>query len=238
MTDRKVLAFLVLGICLSCGLIVSGYFIGNALLEARSAERYVTVKGLSERIVEADLAIWSIVFRNSANDLEELQRDVDDNKTKLYNFLLGMDFSESEISSMPPQITDTQSMPYFDAGRGREYRYIAVTKVTLRSNNVLGVKKAMERAGDLVSAGIAIGEDSSTQFSFTKLNDIKPEMIAEATKNAREAAEQFARDSGSQVGAIRRATQGYFTIDNRDAGSPDYKIVRVVTTIDFFLSSR
>jgi hypothetical protein len=138
---------------------------------------------------------------------------------------------------MPPQITDTQSLPYYDAGRGREYRYIAVTRITLRSNDIPGVKKAMEKAGQLVSAGIAIGEDSSTRFSFTKLNDIKPEMIAEATKNAREAAEQFARDSGSEVGAIRRATQGYFTIEDRDAGSPDFKVVRVVTTIDFFLSS-
>ena len=238
MTDRRTIAFLALGLCLACGLIISSYFLSNALKEIKMAERYVTVKGLSERIVEADLAIWNISFRNSANDLEELQNDIDDNKAKLYNFLLGMGFSESEISSMPPQITDTQSLPYYDAGKGREYRYIAVTRITLRSNNVAGVKHAMEKAGELVSSGIAIGEDSSAQFSFTKLNDIKPEMIAEATKNAREAAEQFARDSGCQVGAIRRATQGYFTINDSDAGSPDYKVVRVVTTIDFFLSSR
>lgn len=237
MTDRRTVAFLALGICLACGLIISSYFLSSAIKEIKMAERYVTVKGLSERIVEADLAIWSISFRNSANDLEELQRSIDDNKTKLYNFLLESGFPESEISSMPPQITDTQALPYYDAGKGREYRYVAVTRVTLRSGDVANVKKAMEKAGQLVSAGIAIGEDSSTRFSFTKLNDIKPEMIAEATKNAREAAEQFARDSGSEVGAIRRATQGYFTIEDRDAGSPDFKIVRVVTTIDFFLSS-
>lgn len=237
MTDRRTVAFLALGICLACGLIIASYIIGNALVEFKSAERYVTVKGLSERIVEADLAIWSISFRNSANDLEELQRSIDDNKTKLYNFLLEAGFPESEISSMPPQITDTQALPYYDAGKGREYRYVAVTRVTLRSGDVANVKKAMEKAGQLVSAGIAIGEDSSAQFAFTKLNDIKPEMIAEATKNAREAAEQFARDSGSKVGAIRRATQGYFTVENRDAGSPDFKMVRVVTTVDFFLTS-
>ena len=116
MTDRRTIAFLVLGLCLACGLIISSYFLGNALKEIKLAERYVTVKGLSERIVEADLAIWNISFRNSANDLEELQNDIDDNKAKLYNFLLGMGFSESEISSMPPQITDTQSLPYYDAG--------------------------------------------------------------------------------------------------------------------------
>jgi len=128
---------------LACGLIIASYLIGNALVEFKSAERYVTVKGLSERIVEADLAIWSISFRNSANDLEELQRSIDDNKTKLYNFLREAGFPESEISSMPPQITDTQALPYYDAGKGREYRYVAVTRLTMRSGDVANVKKAM-----------------------------------------------------------------------------------------------
>ena len=199
------------------------------------AERYVTVKGLSERIVEADLAIWNISFRNSANGLEELQNGIDDNKAKLYNFLLGMGFLSQKFRACPHKLP-AQSLPYYDAAR-REYRYIAVTRITLRSNNVAGVKHAMEKAGELVSSGIAIGEDSSAQFSFTKLNDIKPEMIAEATKNAREAAEQFARDSGCQVGAIRRAA-GVFHHQRQGCRVTRLQSGRVVTTIDFFLSSR
>jgi len=235
--DERVSSAFALGVCLAIGLIVAGYLMGGALLKARSAERFVTVKGLSEKIVEADLAIWNISFRDAANDLEGLQQLVDANKAKVHNFLLGMGFEEAEISSMPPQITDVKSLPYMDPSRDREFRYTAVTKLTLRSAKVPLVKKALERAGELVSAGIVLAEDSATEFSFTKLNDIKPEMIAEATKSAREAAEQFARDSGSQVGAIRRANQGYFTIDDRDRGSPDYKNVRVVTTVEFFLTN-
>lgn len=237
MRDKRVPSALALGVCLAIGLAVAGYLIGDALLKAKSAERFVTVKGLSERIVEADLAIWNISFRDAANDLEGLQQLVDANKAKVYNFLLGMGFEEAEISSMPPKITDMKSLPYMDPSTSREFRYAAVSMLTLRSNKVPLVKKALERAGELVSMGIALAEDSYAEFLFTELNKLKPEMIAEATKNAREAAEQFARDSGSQVGAIRRANQGYFTISDRDRGSPDYKNVRVVTTVEFFLTS-
>ena len=101
--------FLALGLCLACGLIISSYFLSNALKEIKMAERYVTVKGLSERIVEADLAIWNISFRNSANDLEELQNDIDDNKAKLYNFLLGMGFLSQKFRACPPNYRHTIS---------------------------------------------------------------------------------------------------------------------------------
>ncbi len=95
----------------------------------------------------------------------------------------------------------------------------------------------MEQSGKLVKQGIVLANSygRGTEFLFTGLNRIKPAMIAEATKNARKAAEQFAQDSGSKVGSIRKARQGLFTIRNRDMNSPDLKIVRVVTTVEYFL---
>ena len=215
MNNRSLSASAVLGITLGVGIVIAGYFIGEAAYKIRASERYVTVKGLAERIVKADLAIWPITFQETDNDLSELQRKVDTHRKLTHEFLVNAGFDDGEISERPPQITDFQANRFGHTKEKREYRYMAQATLTLRSRNVSLVKKAMERSGELVSKGIVLLAQEyhqTTEFLFTGLNKIKPEMIAEATKNARKAAEQFAKDSRSKVGTIRKARQGLFPL--------------------------
>lgn len=225
----------ILGISIGLGIIIGAIFLANAIFEARATERFVTVKGLAEREVDADLAIWPITFKDVGNDLIELQKLVEKRRTVITGFLVERGFSKDNISYSAPKITDAQADYY---GNNRpSYRYRVQSTVTLRSSKVQLVKESMEASGELVSKGIVLADnwDSRATFMFTALNTIKPEMIREATINAREAASTFAEDSGSNVGKIRKATQGYFAISDRDQNSPDKKIVRVVTTMEFFL---
>jgi hypothetical protein len=227
---------LVLGSLVAAGLALGGYFIGDGLFKARATERYVTVKGLSEREVPADLAIWPIVYAVSANDLGTLQQRLDAGSSRITDFL-STDFASGEISVSVPRITDynTQNMA---AGSRPPERYSAEASVTLRTRDIDAAKRAMQRSGELVKAGVALvrSYEYQTSFLFTGLDQIKPEMIAEATGDARRAAEQFAEDSGSRVGSIRNAQQGYFSVEDRDRFSPDFKTVRVVTTVQYFLA--
>jgi hypothetical protein len=239
MKDNLSVPSAILGIFLALGLIIAGYFVGNALYTARATDRFVTVKGLAERIVEADLAIWPVTFKETDNDLAKLQRKIDEDHKIIRTFLAGAGFNDSEISESPVDITDFEAQTYIQPGERRQYRYMAQATLTLRSQNVSLVKQVMEKSGDLVSKGIVLAGSEygqKAEFTFTSLNKIKPEMIAEATKDARKAAEQFARDSGSKVGSIRRATQGLFSIEDQDRYTPDRKYVRVVTTIEYYLN--
>lgn len=225
----------ILGISIGLGILIGSIFIANALFKIKSAERYVTVKGLAEREVDADLAIWPITFKDVGNDLAELQNLVEKRRKVISAFLIDRGFSKENISYSAPKITDAQADYY---GNNRpSYRYRVQATVTLRSSKVQLIKESMEVSGDLVSKGVVLADnwESRTAFMFTGLNEIKPEMIKEATVNAREAASTFAEDSGSKVGKIRKASQGYFNISNRDQNSPDKKIVRVVTTMEYFL---
>lgn len=239
MNNHSLSASAVLGITLALGIVLGGYLIGNALYKIRAAERYVTVKGLAERNVPADLAIWPITFKETENDLSELQRKLDTNQNRVRRFLINSGFKETEMSESPPQITDFHAQTYYQGDKKPKFRYMAQTTITLRSNNVTAVKQAMKQSGELVKNGVVLIAGSygrSTEFLFTSLNKIKPEMIAQATQNARKAAEQFAKDSGSIVGTIRKARQGLFSISDRDRNTPDLKKVRVVTTVEYFLT--
>lgn len=222
-------------IVLAIGIATAGYFVGNGLYEARASQRHVTVKGLSERVVPADLAVWPIVFSVSANDLGTLQQNVEAATEVVFEFLAAT-FDDSEYARSTPSITDYQQQ-VFAAGSRPPMRYSAEATVTLRTADIAAVQEAMQRAGDLVRSGVALvqGRGYRTEFFFTGLDAIKPAMIAEATKDARRAAEQFAEDSGSRVGGIRNAQQGYFSIQNRDNFSPEFKRIRVVTTVQYFL---
>lgn len=227
----------VLGVLLAVGLAVAGYAVGRGLFAARAAERYVTVRGLSERDVRADLAIWPIVFSATGNDLSTVQGQLEESAGAVSRFLAERGFEDSEWSLSSPRITDFvgQGMRRED---GLEFRYMAEATIAVRSSEIDAVQEAIQESGELVKAGVAMirSYEFQTQFLFTALETVKPEMIAEATRDARRAAEQFAEDSGSRVGAIRRAQQGYFSIEDRDPFSPDWKKVRVVTTVDFFLA--
>lgn len=222
-------------IALALGIVVAGYLIGEALIQARSSQRAVSVRGLAERELPANLALWPIVFSVTANELGDLQQRADQAVAKVRAFL-APDFPAEQISVSAPRVQDREAQGTTGDGR-RLDRYTAEVTVTVRTNRIDVAKKAIERSGELVKQGVAVirSYEYNTQYLYTELDKIKPEMIAEATRDARRAAEQFAKDSGSKVGAIRTAQQGLFSIEDRDQFSPEFKKVRVVTTVDYYL---
>jgi hypothetical protein len=224
---------LILGIAIA----IAGISIGLGFYKGRAADRYVTVKGLAEREVKADLAIWPITFKVAENDLTALQQGIDSGREAVKTFLLESGFTEDEISFSAPSIVDAEAEQYGSRSESK-FRYIAEATVTTRTGMVDRVRSTMEESGKLIGKGVVLSAkswDNPTEFLFTGLNEIKPQMIEEATKDARRAAEKFADDSGSKVGKIRNASQGYFSITDRDRNSPEIKQVRVVTTIDYYL---
>jgi uncharacterized protein len=220
---------------LAVGIALAGYLVGNALIESRTGERRVSVRGLSEREVPANLVLWPIVFSVTSDDLVDLQRQADAGVAKVRAFL-GDTFPAGQVSVSPPRVQDRQAQGMNGDGRQLD-RYMAEVVVTVRTDRIDAARTAIERSGELVKQGVAVirSYEYNTQYLYTDLEKIKPEMIAEATKDARRAAEQFAEDSGSKVGAIRTAQQGLFSIDDRDQFSPQLKKVRVVTTVDYYL---
>lgn len=222
-------------IALALGIVVAGYLIGEALIQARSSQRAVSVRGLAEREVPANLALWPIVFTVTSDELGDLQRKADEGVAKVRAFLAS-DFPAEQISVSAPRVQDREAQGMRGDGRQLD-RFTAEVTVTVRTDKIDVAKKAIERSGELVKQGVAVirSYEYNTQYLFTELETIKPGMIAEATKDARRAAEQFAKDSGSGVGAIRNAQQGLFSIEDRDQFSPEFKKVRVVTTVDYYL---
>jgi uncharacterized protein len=176
-----------------------------------------------------------VVFTVTANDLGLLQSRVDDGVGKVRTFL-ARDFPANQVSASPPRVQDRLAQGMNDNGQ-RLDRYTAEVTVTLRTDRIEAARKAIERSGELVKQGVAVmrSYEYNTQFLYTDLEKVKPAMIAAATKDARQAAEQFAKDSGSAVGSIRSAQQGLFTIEDRDQFSPEFKKVRVVTTVQYYL---
>lgn len=228
------------GLAIGLGLIIAGMSMGSALYKIRAADRYVTVKGLAEKELPANLAIWPITFKVASNDLASLQKNIDEKRKIIKTFLLDQGFKKEMISNSSPKITDTQAERHYGEKVTATYRYLAQTTVTLRSSDVMQVKAGMEKTGNLVKKGVVMVEnwENRTEFLFTALNDIKPKMIEQATVNAREAAEKFAKDSGSKLGKIRHASQGFFSINDRDRNSPEHKKIRVVTTVQYYLVDR
>lgn len=226
---------MVVGALLAASVALAGWFIGDGLYRARRSERFVTVKGFAEREIPANLALWPIVYSATSNDLELLQKEVDEGAAKIRAFLAGS-FAPEEISSSAPKITDREAQGMMGGGRPMA-RYAAEAVVTVRTGKIAAVREALSRSGELVGRGVALirSYEHNTQYLFTSLEAVKPEMIAEATRDARRAAEQFAKDSSSRVGGIRNAQQGLFSVEDRDPFSPEVKKVRIVTTVQFFL---
>lgn len=239
--DRHSGAALLVGI----GLALGGWFIGHGFAKARSSDRFVTVKGVSEREVKADLALWPLHLNVGDNDLARAQARVARNTAQVFDFLTqhGIDTANAELQGY--RVVDVYSRAY-GADAGSPNRFIITQTIMVRSDDPDGILAASQRVGELVDAGVVLssGEEwgpGGPTFLFTRLNDLKPEMIAEATASAREAAEQFATDSRSDVGGIRRANQGVFVILPRDqapgVAEPNqlFKTVRVVSTIEYSL---
>jgi hypothetical protein len=231
-------ASIILGLCLIIGLSSLGFLLGDAAIRFKEYERTVNVKGLSEREYSADIVIWPIQFSAASNDLEAIYKTIDDNTQKIKLFLQQAGIDASEITYPSPAIMDKSAQQYGSQDRA-EFRYTASQTVTVYSENIDVVRAVMGRMSELGKQGIVFtGNDyqSQTEYIFTRLNDVKPEMIEEATRNAREVAEKFASDSKSSLGKIRAASQGQFSINARDKNNPHIKKVRVVSTISYYLS--
>ncbi len=229
---------LILGALLGLGLLGLGFQIGNSIVTIKALERTVTVKGLSEREVKADTAIWPITFNEAGNDLNALFSNIEKKNTLIRSFLTDQGFPETAISMGPPGIVDKQAQRYSGSER-LKFRYSAQSTITVYTDDVARVVQTRKRLVELGKEGIAFsgqGYKAQTEFLFTGLNRIKPDMIQEATRNAREVAEKFAKDSQSQLGRIKQARQGQFSINNRDSNTPHIKKVRVVSTITYYLT--
>ena len=199
-------------------------------------DRIVSVRGLAEREVDADLAVWPLSFSLGGDSLQDLQTDIVNKIAIATDYLKKYGLAETDYTVQAPSLTDTTLVTY--SNDKAPYHYIAKQVILVRSKNVIAVKNAQEHSLDLMGQNIAVERDydSKVLYDYTSLNDIKPEMIGEATKNARAAAEQFASDSGSSVGKIKTATQGWFSIEDAAPGLEERKKVRVVTTVEYILT--
>ena len=235
--NRKVSA-LILGVSIFLGLTSLGYLLGNAAIEFKEYERTVTVKGLSEREYEADIVIWPIQFTEAGNDLEKLYESIERRTDKIRVCLKKTGIKLEGITFTSPSITDKSAQQYGNQAKA-EFRYTAVQTVTVYSKNISSVRNVMSSLSALGKQGIVFTRgnyQAQTEYLFTRLNEVKPEMIEEATRKAREVAEKFASDSKSTLGKIRKASQGQFSINARDKNNPHIKKVRVVSTVVYYLS--
>jgi hypothetical protein len=254
-SNALILPSVILGGLLAFGLTAGGLLLGTRLRDFKRADRYVEVKGLVERTVKSDSATWPISFSEAGDALPAVFAASEKDKAAVLEFLTGKGFGEAEITLGSIAVTDRSTEQYNNDSKGP--RFVVQRTITVQSNDVDKVAAANAQTADLIKAGVVVqsgqGQGSGVSYSFNGLNALKPDMITEATKNARESADRFAADSGSQVGAIRDANQGVFSISAANAGSGPgdddnqyaaeqqaqgsiMKKVRVVSTIDYYLS--
>jgi hypothetical protein len=190
--------------------------------------KYVEVKGLSEKIVKADVAIWTINFDDKSNSSDALYASIEKDTLAIKTFLKTKGFDDSEINIAPVNI-------YQDTYKDALFRYNASTQLSVYTKKVDLVKSSSKDTLSLVKQGITMSQNS-INFEFSDINSVKPEMLAEAIKNAKDSASQFAQESGSHLGSVARGNQGVFDITDKDPGSPEYKKIRVVSTLRFLLN--
>ena len=235
---------LVSAVLVALGLSLGGWFIGDGFARGRSFDRFVEVKGLAEREVTADLALWPLRYVSTGNDLTAAQAQITRNTRQVFAFLSrnGIDTTAVQLQALEVSDAFANRFPGERAGP----RYVIQQTVMVRSGKPNVVMAASQRVSELVGAGVVLSSSGEygiggPTFIFTRLNQLKPSMVKEATANARAAAEQFAADSRSDLGSIRQASQGIFVIMPRDQapgvneGAQLQKIVRVVSTVQYFL---
>ncbi len=228
---------IICALLIGAGLWLLGAMVKGGLTSISGNQRVVTVRGLAEKEVTANKVTWPIVSKEVGNDLPTIYAKTENTTKAILNFLKANGISEQEISVNPPQVLDLQADRY--NSQNVPFRYNVTNVVVVTSSQVEKINKLMERQTELLKQGIAVVAGDyqyQTTYEYTDLNSIKPEMIAEATKNAREAANKFAEDSGSKLGKIKTASQGQFSIEDRDQYTPYIKKVRVVSSIVYYLN--
>jgi hypothetical protein len=215
------------------GLAAAGYFVGQGISERGAGRRIISVKGLSEREVPASVATWTIGYSATGNDLGEINKKLADSTKAVVAFLKDAGFGETDMAVQPPSLHDTSMDEREKDSPPPPERYRADQAVLLRTSKVDAIKPALASASNLMVSGVLLSGKSEPNYIFNQVNEIKPAMIQEATKNARIAAEQFSRDSQTTLGKLRNATQGWFQVENRDAATPERKVVRVVVDVEY-----
>jgi len=243
----------ILGLLLALGLIIGGWVMGAEIKATRLSDRYVTVKGLVERKVKSDLAIWPLSCKEAGDDLATVSAKTEADRKTVLQFLDQQGIQPTEIEQGMVRVVDTQANEYGGGVNRAPHRYIVEQQIIVRTSRVDQVAAAAQKTMQLLQKGIVLGGNpgQGVTYKFTGLNSIKPDMITEATRNARAAADRFASDSGSKVGSIRQANQGVFSIlpadeasapsepseygGNFGADSSLMKTVRVVTSVQYYL---
>ena len=232
-TSEKIVPAAIIAI----SVVIAGLSLRSGIVTFKEMDRKVSVKGLAEREVNADKVTWPLVYKEIGNDPSEMYDRLISKNKRVIAFLKSAGIKDSDISVNPPVISDRQADNY--GNEIMNYRYKATSVITVTSSEVDKVRQLMRRQSELMKQGIAIVSEeygnNSITYEFTGLNKIKPEMVEEATKNARTTAQKFAEDSDSKLGGIRNAQQGQFSIDDRDANTPYIKKVRVVNTVEYSL---
>ena len=236
--ELKTAHILIFSVALVVGLILSAGVIRSGILGFRSYERTVQVKGLSEREYPADIIMAPVPVTAIGNDSAALYAQLDRQAQRVRAFLMSEGVPESDVTTSIPNVIDKAAREYSGSDIGGS-RYTGTVIVTVYSTNIDVVRAAFNKIGSLGREGIVmrLGEyDYQTEYNFTKLNEIKSEMLKEAAINARQSAQTFANDSGSRLGKLKTASQGQFSINPRDNNTPHIKIVRVVVTMDYYLN--
>ena len=228
MKENRLLAAAVIAV----GIICLGWFVKAGIDNFANKDRHVTVKGLAEREVPADKVTWSIGTKVTGNDLPMLYESINLQLDKIKSFLKQNGLDEKEITVNPPTINDLEAREWGE--NNKSFRYIVSTTITVATGKVEQVNKAIFRQAELLKQGVAI-ENSDAQYEYASFQQMKPEMMTEAIRNAQKTAEQFAQASNARLGEIQTAGQGQFEIDNRDENTPYIKKLRVVTTITYSL---
>lgn len=237
---EKTKSMMISAALLALGIVLAGWLLSSGIRHFKDSERVVVVKGVAERQVKADMVIWPLMYKQVGNNLPELYNTIENTNAKIVNFLVTNGIGKDEIAVAPADVFDMETERYRSPDMSA-YRYNVTSVITVSTNNVDQVLALMSRQSDLLKQGIAVSSTAdyryATQFDFTSgaLVSIKPAMIEEATQNARAGAEKFAHDSNSKLGKIKTASQGQFTITDRDANTPSIKNVRVVTTVEYYL---
>jgi hypothetical protein len=238
MKEKNELGYIVIGVSIFLGLSTLGYLARNAAISVKEYERSVTVKGLAEQEHIADVVIWPIQFTEAGNTLDGTYTALDNSAEKVRSFLEDRGIQDHEITFATPFLTDKSAQRY-GGMENFEFRFVATQTATVYSENVQEIRQIMSELVELGKQGVTLSGDEyqvRPEYLFTRLNEIKPEMIEQATIEARKAAQKFAEDSNSELGKIKTASQGQFSITDRDNNNPHIKNVRVVSTIVYYLS--